>query len=685
MPMKSRVAAALVAVAASAQALLSQQPPQRQAPPAATFRVQVDAVELDTFVTDAQGNPVTDLTVDDFEVLEDGKTQAIISFSLVNIPIERTERPLFAASPIEPDVQTNNRDEGRLYVIALDEVGPEQALRTRRFLHRFVERYFAANDVAAVVFLGRALGKNAQDFTGNRRLLLNAIDTFSGGFSAEPTPPAAAVAIGRGAAAGPSPAGPPGACLTDGERAFAVRSVMSSLRTLTEFMAGIRGRHKALLLFSQGFPVDMFKVVDYRGGVLCLQEEDAHAAIVAATRGNVTIYPIDPRGLAPDGGLGDAETASSPDPLARMESRSSLRALADVTGGFTVVDSNSFEGAFDRIVRENSTYYVLGFSSTNERRDGRYRRLQVRVKRAGLQVRARDGYVAPLRRDSAPATSKPGPLSASAADAMRSPLAVVGVPIHVFAAAYKGATRDAAVALAIEIDASTFSLVEKGGALAGQIEVGYYATDTERKVHPGQYHLGRLSLNPERHKAAGGAVRFLSDMHLPPGRYQVRVAAGNRAGKAGSVVYDIDVPDFSKGPLMMSGVALTSSSAAVVTTTRLKDPLGKYLPGPMTSSREFTSGDTLTLFAEVYENVRNAAAHTVDLTAELRSEGGRAVRTTRDERSSTELGGRPGGYGFTAELPLDEATPGLYVIHVEARSSLGARLTVSRDIQIRVR
>jgi len=356
MPMKSRVAAALVAVAASAQALLSQQPPQRQAPPAATFRVQVDAVELDTFVTDAQGNPVTDLTVDDFEVLEDGKTQAIISFSLVNIPIERTERPLFAASPIEPDVQTNNRDEGRLYVIALDEVGPEQALRTRRFLHRFVERYFAANDVAAVVFLGRALGKNAQDFTGNRRLLLNAIDSFSGGFSAEPTPPSAAVAIGRGAAAGPSPAGPPGACLTDGERAFAVRSVMSSLRTLTEFMAGIRGRHKALLLFSQGFPVDMFKVVDYRGGVLCLQEEDAHAAIVAATRGNVTIYPIDPRGLAPDGGLGDAETASSPDPLARMEARSSLRALADVTGGFAVIDSNSIEGAFDRIVRENSTY-----------------------------------------------------------------------------------------------------------------------------------------------------------------------------------------------------------------------------------------------------------------------------------------------------------------------------------------
>ena len=155
-------AVSVVLLIASATTALIGQTPQRSEP---TFRVQVDAVEFDAFVTDAQGKPITDLAVEDFEVFEDGKPQTVTSFALVNIPIERSDRPLGAPAPIEPDVQTNDRDEGRVYVIALDEVSGEQALRTRRFLHRFFERYFAAHDVAAVVFLGRTNTANTQDFS----------------------------------------------------------------------------------------------------------------------------------------------------------------------------------------------------------------------------------------------------------------------------------------------------------------------------------------------------------------------------------------------------------------------------------------------------------------------------------------------------------------------------------------
>src|SRR5262245_13400710 len=120
--MKTRLLAALLAGAACAVGLRAQQPAPQEPPP--IFRVQVDAIELDAFVTDALGNPVTDLEPADFEVLEDGRPQTITSFSLVNIPIERVERPLFSPREIEPDVQTNIRGEGRLYVIALDEVRP---------------------------------------------------------------------------------------------------------------------------------------------------------------------------------------------------------------------------------------------------------------------------------------------------------------------------------------------------------------------------------------------------------------------------------------------------------------------------------------------------------------------------------------------------------------------------------
>jgi len=175
----------------------------------------------------------------------------------------------------------------------------------------------------------------------------------------------------------------------------------------------------------------------------------------------------------------------------------------------------------------------------------------------------------------------------------------------------------------------------------------------------------------------------LSEMHLPRGHFQIRVAVGDRSGKSGSVVYDLDVPDFARAPLTMSGVSLTSKALSDVTTMRPKEPLKGVLPGPITAAREFPRGDVITLFAEIYENAAKAT-HTIELTAELRSEGGRAVGRVNEQRSSTELQGKSGGYGFTAALPLD-VDPGRYVIHVEGRSSAGDRPSVIRDILIRVR
>ena len=98
--------------------------PQGDAPPV-IFRVEVDYVEADAYVTDAMGNPVNDLKAEDFEVLEEGKPQKVTSFALVNIPIERAERPLFATAPVEEDVQTNEHVEGRIYLIVLDDVHTE--------------------------------------------------------------------------------------------------------------------------------------------------------------------------------------------------------------------------------------------------------------------------------------------------------------------------------------------------------------------------------------------------------------------------------------------------------------------------------------------------------------------------------------------------------------------------------
>jgi hypothetical protein len=133
----------------------------------------------------------------------------------------------------------------------------------------------------------------------------------------------------------------------------------------------------------------------------------------------------------------------------------------------------------------------------------------------------------------------------------------------------------------------------------------------------------------------------------------------------------------------MSGVSLTSKSWSDMTTMRPKEPLKGVLPGPITASRDFPRGDAVTLFAEVYENAARAP-HTIELSAELRTEDGRAFSRVNEKRSSTELQGTSGGYGFTPTLPLDVA-PGKYVIHVEGRSSASNRPSVSREILIRVR
>src|SRR6266576_2808720 len=128
--MKRRIrVAALFAFLTGAALSAGQNPPAAtgQPPPAPpqgpTFRVRVDYVEVDVVVTDRQGNLVRDLKKEDFQVLEDGKAQTINTFTMVDIPVERADRPLFAESPIEADVKTNEKPfDGRVYVMVIDDL-----------------------------------------------------------------------------------------------------------------------------------------------------------------------------------------------------------------------------------------------------------------------------------------------------------------------------------------------------------------------------------------------------------------------------------------------------------------------------------------------------------------------------------------------------------------------------------
>ncbi len=671
----------------------SQAPPDTPPP---TFQVEVNYVEVDAVITDAQGNVVTDLTVDDFEVREDGRLQEVTAFSLVNLPIERPERPLFAEAPIEPDVQNNTAAEGRIYIIVLDDlhIGFTRTPRVKLALRAFIEENFGSNDLAAVVFTsGRST--DGQEFTNNRRLLLAAVDRFSGrNLRSEALEIADALARPLSGFRG-VPTDP-----LEFVRAQRARTTLSLVRQLAEFMEGIRGRRKTILLVSEGISYDIYDPFTNTSANLIMQR--ANDTVAAATRANVTIYAIDPRGLsafeeaieAP----GTSTTGGTPFSVvgalrtARQLSRQSLQMLAEETGGFAAVDRNDFADAFARIVLENSTYYVLGYYPSNERRDGRFRRLDVRVKRPGLQVRARRGYVAPRGRAPEPqpaaAAADGEALSPASASALNSPIPISGVPLTLFAGAYKGTAPNASIVLALEMRVDRFAFAEMNGTFNDRVEVGFTSIDADGTVRNGNRHLLTLELKPETYAiATQRGLRVVSEIALPPGLYQLRgVVTDEGSNRSGTVLYDLEVPDFYAPGLSMSGVSLTAASERAMPTVLGKDPLADFLPGPPVATREFARQDVLTLFAEFYENMPGAPQHVIDLATTVRAADGRIVFEQHEERSSADLQGASGGYGYSPQIPLSDMAPGTYVVRVEGRSrAADANAILSRDLLIRIR
>lgn len=687
--------AALGAAAAAAQQPQTPPPAAPQEPPAVTFRVEVNYVEVDAVVTDAEGRVVTDLTQADFDVLEDGRPQKVTAFSLVNLSIERPVRPLFAGGPIEPDVGANTIGEGRIYMIVLDDLHTNftSTPRVKRFLRDFIERDFGVNDLAAVVYTsGRAIA--GQEFTSNRRLLLEAIDRFSGRRLRSE-------ALEINDALNTTlrdPSDERSLRLLDpleAERAYQARSMLTSVRDLAAFMEGIRGRRKSMLLISEGVSYDIYDVFNNTSAGFILQQ--ANDAVAAATRANVAIYAIDPRGLSAfEEAIEAAGTPADVTPsqfsvTGRLQdalrlSQQSLQVLANETGGFAAINRNDFASAFERVVRENSSYYVLGYYPTNDRRDGRFRRIEVRVKRPGLQVRSRRGYVAPRGRAPNRPPAPANPLNAATGAALNSPIPVTGIPLSFAAAAYKGTAPNASVALVLEMRADAFRFAEKGGTLLDRVEVAFSSVEANGTVRNGHRHVLGMEMSAATAALARErGFRVVSEIALPPGRYQLRAAAAEEgASRSGSVLYDLEVPDFTKAPFSMSSIALTSASTSATPTVRPSDPLRDVLPGPPTTVREFPRNDQIVLFAEFYENAANAPPHTIELTTAVRADDGRTVFENREQRSSTDLQGGSGGYGHTVRIPLTEFASGTYVIRMEGRSTI-ANTTIGRDVLIRVR
>jgi VWFA-related protein len=671
-------------------------PPQQPAPdqPAVTFKVEVNYVEVDAAVFDRQKQPVLGLKRDDFEVYEDGVLQDVSAFTQVNIPIEKPEPvPLQAKAVIEPDVVTNAKPfDGRLYLIILDDK-QTQAFRAplvKRAAEQFVTRYMAANDLAAVLSTSGQTA-STQEFTSNKRLLLRAIDKFMGikirseteerldEYQRQQGIP------GNSARKIDDP--------LDMQRGYDARISLETVAKISDWVGSIRGRRKAIVYFSEGIDYDIY---DFNKREATTIQERMRDVIASATRANVSIYSIDPRGLT---SLADESINVSggfpDDPSLNLSlqsfqnslriSQDSLRSLSEETGGFAAVNQNDFSSAFERVVQDNSAYYVLGYYPKNERRDGRFRRIEVKVKRPGLEVRSRRGYTAPRGKAPAPKAQSKDQTSAPVRELLDSPLPMNGIKLRAVAMPFKGTPPNASVALVIEADGHAFNFTEKDGKLLNDFEVSTLAIDATGKIRGGDRSLVNFALKPEnRVRFAETGVRVGTRLALPPGRYQIRVAARESgAGRLGSLTYDLDVPNLTGDPLTISGIAVASASGLRTSTAKPDEELKAVLPGPAVAAREFPRGDELAVFAEVYDN-QVKTPHVVDITTRVVSEDGRDVFKTSEERQSSELQGKPGGYGHATRIQTKEFAPGVYLLTVEARSRQGKPEPVGRTIPFRI-
>ncbi|HEY8550363.1 MAG TPA: VWA domain-containing protein [Vicinamibacterales bacterium] len=718
---QGRLLATAVLVAGGA-VLLAQQPAPSDVP---LFRSRVDVIEIDLRVTDAEGRPVTDLRGNEIEVFEGGVAQQVVGFSHVSVDGGEAPPSDVPAVALPPDVVTNARqDDGRVFVLLLDDlhVDNRNGELLKAAARRFVERHLRPADLASVVYSsGRA--DAAQDFTSSRTLLLAAIDKFIG----RKLRPATIERMEqynqlfRGRAL---PLFEDVRDRADGERAFFARSALATIETVSGVLARASGRRKAMLLFSEGIDYDLSGLRSRgrtpaplpatgsdapaapnailptgAGETAAAGRVEIHAssndvlfslqtAIGAAARANVALYTFDPR----RGDVSDSvQDLGAPvgDPSLGLtghhvvqemrDAQESLWMLAENTGGFATLSASHYDDAFERVVRESSDYYLVAYSPSNTARDGTYRSISVRVKRPGLRVHARPGYYAP--RSTPPAVSRfdaPG-VSRETSELVMAPLPATGLRLDVQAIALRRDRRKADVVVTLQVDGRTLADAPASGA-TNTLEVALLALDAAGRVQAATGTALTVPLDGEAGAVLRDAgYRAISRLQVPPGRYQIRVAARERnGGRRGSVFADVEVPDFSTR-LGLSGVLLASAQSERVPTA-IDPATNERLPILPVVTRTFSPQDELSIVVELYAPMRNPD---VDLVTTIVDASGRERYRAVNEVMRDDFRPLRGAYVHAMSIPLAELA-GPVMLQVAARQAHGGDAGVSRRIAFTV-
>ena len=372
------------------------------------IRRRLDLITTDVFVRDNRGQFVADLKKEDFEVYEDGVKQEVISFVLTHGG--RVYNQTLPTAPAQqegiilPAARPTNDAAGRIFIIFVDDLHLDfrNTGRIRDLFQKVADELVHEGDMFAVVSSGPS--SIEIPLTYDRRRLAEAKKKIAG----SALKPQEILEAPDGAQ------GPP-------EIRYRAHTAMSTVYDMLKGLEQVPHRRKAFIYISNGYDFNPFvtsrtKSVNERFQRLSRGEDDgsgssdtnpfelqgnrfAEADLVSelaeltrqANRANVTLYTIDPRGLVGGPDL-DEKVDMSEWQNYITASQNSLRTLAELTGGIAVVNQNDFRKALQRIDNETSDYYILGFYSNNPDPTKRQRRIEVKVKRDGMNLFYKSGY-----------------------------------------------------------------------------------------------------------------------------------------------------------------------------------------------------------------------------------------------------------------------------------------------------
>jgi VWFA-related protein len=682
-----------VLVAASVLALcaidLAAQPPQT---PPAVFPSRVDLVTVDAVVVDRQGQPVEGLTERDFTVKENGEPQTISAFQAVAVSQST------ASVPTEQRVSTNipvpTAATGRWFFIVFDDVNMSQfsTPRARDAIVQFIERTLRDGDH---VMIAPASGRAwlTAVLPADRERLVKLINALEGDRRPDTTAgriwdhEAMAIALGRDPQALAQvarryyenniipeayPTDPqarrdldvsPGIALirTKSQQVYkeALQRLHASLGTLDRMCAALtqaRGR-KTLLLFSEGFIMDP-------------AQPEFRAVVQSARAANAAIYFVDvngpegmmgkpgmPGGSAESGAIVEERDATTTLAFAARES-DGARSIALNTGGRVISGSNLGVG-LARVATEARSYYLLGYTPTNRKRDGTFRKIEVVVNRPGVEVLARGGYYAAS--DKAPPRSSPDQLDANVRAALESPFGVPGIPLrltsYVFGPKADGTLQTTLLA---EADPAPLRLQSKDGQFTDVLDSYVLVHDAATGRVQRDERVIELSMPAtvlEQTRRNGLPIR--REFALPPGRYSATLVVRERAtALIGSVRHEFVVP------------AADAFRASTPIITDAFEPTASGRPAPVAIARRtFHSGARVACAFDIFGAARNPAdglAH-VTLAYRLLGPDGREVSAAarRPLNSNTQ-----GQVGVVLALTLPASAAGNHTLHVTVHDEL---------------